>query len=72
MREREKEESHTVLTEVLNYHPQKPTGTNKNPESGSSHNSYTKAAQDDVVKAESESFCVSPDTKPTNTGGSAC
>ena len=28
MREREKEESHTVLTEVLNYHPQKPTGTN--------------------------------------------
>ena len=35
-------------------------------------NAAAEAAQDDVVKAESESFCVSPDTKLTNTGGSAC
>ena len=33
-------------------------------------NAAAEAAQDDVVKAESESFCVSPDTKPANTGGS--
>ena len=35
-------------------------------------NAAAEAAEDDVVKAELESFCVSPDTKPTNTGGSAC
>ena len=33
-------------------------------------NAAAEAAQDDVVKAESESFSVSPDTKPANTGGS--